>query len=223
MLQKLSEDKISEILETGINEFAENGPDKANINVIARKAGVSVGVLYKYYKNKDAFFEACLQHALSALKNAIDEVLKGDDKILVRAEKLIRALQHSAKNHRSYNILYHEITAGSCRDYAPAFAREIEGISSRVYRAFITQAQAEGDIRRDMNPRLLAFFFDNLLMMLQFSYCCDYYRERFKIYCGENVFDEDETVVTELLKFFESAFTTEHSQILHKDDGGTRQ
>ena len=40
--------------------------------------------------------------------------------------------------------------------------------------------------RRDMDPRLFAFFFDNLLMMLQFSYCCDYYRARLALYCGED-------------------------------------
>ena len=54
-------------------------------------------------------------------------------------------------------------------------------------------------------------------MMLQFSYCCDYYRERFKIYCGEGILSEDERVVTELLKFFESAFTTESAQITHRN------
>ena len=216
MLKKLSDEKINDILETGIAEFAENGPDKANINVIAKKSGVSVGVIYKYYQNKDTFFEACLRHCLAALERVISEVLKGDDKILVRAEKLIRALQRSAKEQSSYNILYHEITAGSCREYAPVFAKEIEGISAKAYTAFIAQAQADGDVRRDMEPRLFAFFFDNLLMMLQFSYCCDYYKERFKIYCGEDVLSQDDMVVSELLKFFESAFTTERFQIAHR-------
>lgn len=216
MLKKLSEEKINDILETGIAEFSEHGPDKANINVIAQKSGVSVGVIYKYYQNKDAFFEACLRHGLEALERVINEVLKGDDKILVRAEKLIRALQRSAKEQSSYNILYHEITTGSCRKYAKVFAREIEEISAKTYTAFLTQAQTDGDVRRDMDPRLFAFFFDSMLMMLQFSYCCDYYKERFRIYCGEDVLSQDDRVVSELLKFFESAFTTERFQISHK-------
>lgn len=216
MLKKLSKEKISEILETGIAEFAENGPDKANINVIAQKSGVSVGVIYKYYKNKDDLFEACLRHGLAALVEAINDALQGDDKILVRAEKLVRAVQRSAKKQGSYNVLYHEITAGSCRKYAPFLAKEIEGISAKVYSEFIAKAQADGDIRQDMDPRMFAFFFDNLLMMLQFSYCCDYYRERFKIYCGNDVLFDDEKVVSELLKFIESAFTLEQSQIVHR-------
>ena len=216
MLKKLTDEKINEILETGIVEFAQNGPDKANINVIAQKSGVSIGVIYKYYANKDAFFEACLRHALKALEAAIAEAITGDCKILVRAEKLIRAVQRSAKEQGSYNVLYHEITSGSCRKYAPVFAKEIEEISATTYTAFLIQAQDAGDVRRDMDPRLFAFFFDNVLMMLQFSYCCDYYRERFKIYCGEAALTDDERVVSELLKFFESAFSIEHAQITHK-------
>ena len=47
MLKKLTDDKLEEILEVGIMEFADKGPDGANINVIAKKAGISVGVLYK--------------------------------------------------------------------------------------------------------------------------------------------------------------------------------
>ena len=216
MLKKLSAEKIDEILEIGSGEFAQNGLDQANISEIARKSGVSVGVLYKYYRNKDGLFEACLTRCISALEAVIQSVLKGEDKILVRAEKLIRALQRSAKEQPAYSVLYHEITAGSCRKYAPVLARKIEGISARSYSAFLSQAQAEGDVRADMNPRLFAFFFDSMLMMLQFSYCCEYYKERFQIYCGEDVLSRDDRVATELLKFFESAFTTERSQIVHR-------
>lgn len=217
MFKKLTEREMDAILEAGIDEFALNGPDKANMHAIAAKAGVSVGVLYKYFTNKDDFFEACLRHCLAALDAVIREVLKGEDKILVRAKKLIRALQKNAKEQSNYNVLYHEITSGSCRKYAPVLAKEIESISSQAYSAFLCNAQAQGDIRSDADPRLFAFFFDNLLMMLQFSYSCDYYRERFKIYCGEDVFDDDEKVVSELLKFFESAFTVEQTQIAHKN------
>lgn len=217
MFKKLTDHEINEILEAGIAEFAQNGPDKASMHAIAAKSGVSVGVLYKYYKNKDDFFLACLRHCLAALEGVIREVLEGDDKILVRAEKLIRALQKSAKEQRDYNVLYHEITSGSCRKYASAFAREIESISSAAYTSFLMRAQADGDIRADADPRFFAFFFDNLLMMLQFSYSCDYYRERFRIYCGDAL--DDEKVVSELLKFFESAFTMERSQITHRERG----
>ncbi len=216
MLKKLSEEKIADLLETGIEEFSKYGPDKANINVIAKKAGVSVGVLYKYYKNKDDFFQACFKRSLEALSSVLEEVIHCEGKILQRAEKLIRAVQNSAKTQKVYNILYHKITAESCKQYTLAYAREIESLSSNIYSQFIKNAQEKGDIRSDMDAKMLAFFFDNLLLMLQFSYCCDYYKERFEIYCGKDIFSDDEKVVAQMLKFLESAFTTEKESIPHR-------
>ena len=216
MLKKLTDEKINEILETGIAAFARLGPDQANINVIARESGVSIGVIYKYWENKDAFFLACLRHALTVLEKALNEAMRGDCSLFVRAERLIRAVQRSAKEQRNYNVLYHEITAGSCQKYAATFAREIEEISCRAYAAFIAQARASGEIRGDMDARMFAFFFDNLLMMLQFSYCCDYYRERFKIFCGDDILTDDERVVTELLKFYQSAFSVAQASAASK-------
>lgn len=216
MLKKLSDEKLAQLLETGIAEFSQHGPDKANINVIAKKSGLSVGVLYKYYKNKDDFFQACFRRSLEALNSVLEEVVNSEGKILERAEKLIRAVQNSAKTQTAYNILYHKITAGSCRQHTLTYAVEIESLSSSVYSSFIKNAQQRGEVRTDMDAKMLAFFFDNLLTMLQFSYCCDYYKERIKIYCGEDILSDDEKVTAQLLKFLESAFTTERTSIVHR-------
>lgn len=216
MLKKLTEEQKSVILETGIAEFAEKGLNQANINVIAKKAGISVGVLYKYYKDKDAFFLACLRRSLDFLEAIIADFMNGEEKMLARVAKMIRALQYYSRLHPNYVNMYNEITSGSSKKYAPMLARQIEGVSAKVYTEFITKAKENGDIRSDINPKMFAFFFDNLLMMMHFSYCSEYYRERFKIYCGEDVFDNDALIESELLKFIESAFTFDQSAIVHK-------
>ena len=109
--------------------------------------------------------------------------------------------------------LYNEITKMSDEKNVRYYADKIEGISYEAYAGFLKRAKEEGDIREDMDERMFAFFFDSLLMTLQFSYTCDYYRERFKVYCGDDIFDDDEKVVRELLKFLESAFTFSHADV----------
>lgn len=215
MKKKLTEEKMIEILETGIEEFAGNGLDRANINVIARKAGISVGVLYKYYEDKEDFFLACLRRSLDVLESVLYEVTETEEKILVRAEKMIRAVQYYSRKYSNYINMYHEITSGSSKKFAPQLAAEIESLTSRKYTSIIAKAMENQEIRNDMDPWLFAFFFDNLLTMLQFSYSCDYHIERFKVFCGEDILDDDEKVVSELLKFLESAFTFSQSDI-HK-------
>jgi len=216
MLKKLTEEKLEEVLEAGIAEFAEKGPEGASVSVIAKNAGISVGVLYKYYENKEQFFHACLRKSLGVLESVLHEVTQGEDKLLVRAEKIIRAVQGYSKKYSNYIKMYNVITSGNSKKYASMYAGEIESLTAKVYTEFIERAIKDGDIRDDINPRLFAFFFDNLLTMLQFSYCCDYYTERAKVYCKED-FEDDEMVVSELLKFIESAFTFRQSEIVHRN------
>ena len=101
--------------------------------------------------------------------------------------------------------MYHEITGNSAHQLSRALSREIEEISSQVYTDLIRKAQAEGRCRSDADPRLFAFFLDNLFMMLQFSYSCDYYRERLKLYVGEDVFEDDDRIAAQLRKFLAGA------------------
>lgn len=214
MLKKLSEEKLVELLECGISEFAEKGIS-ASMNTIAKRAGMSVGVIYKYYADKEAFFLACVRHSLNALENALGDIASKTDKPINYARTIIKTLQYFSAEHGDYTRMYHRITDAS--EYAPELAKEIEGFTSRLYTQFITAAQASGDIRRDIDPGLFAFFFDNLLMMLQYSYCCPYYKERFKMYGGEDILDKDDYVTEQLLKFMESAFTLEQADIQHRN------
>jgi len=205
MLKKLTDEQLDQILETGISEFSKLGMEKANINVIAKKAGISVGVLYKYYSDKETFFFACLEKSLKVLEEVIEEFLDPNEKILDKAKRVIEAVSFYAKKYPSYMIMYHEITSGSFREYAPVLADKIERISANAYSKYIQSAIDSFDIRTDIDARSFAFFFDNLLMMMQFSYSCDYYKERMKIYVGEDT--PDDFIKEQLLKFLESAFT----------------
>lgn len=207
--ERASDERKEKILEAGIEEFASKGYENANINVIAKNAGISIGLMYKYF-NKENLFITCLERGMEILDETIDEIFNSDDKLLVKAEKLIRATCKHSKKNAKYIKLYNEITSERDSTRAKELADAIESTTSRKYVKAITDALANGDVRQDMDPRMYAFFLDNLLTSLQFSYTCDYYRNRFEIYTGVNVDEMDEDqIVTQLLKFFESAFTFE--------------
>ena len=55
MLKKLTQSQQDTILERAVEEFGRNGLERAAISEIARRSDVSVGVIYKYYKNKDRY------------------------------------------------------------------------------------------------------------------------------------------------------------------------
>lgn len=209
--ERATDERKEKILEAGIEEFAAKGYENANINVIAKKAEISIGLMYKYFSTKEDLFITCLHRGMEILDKAINDIMQSDDKLLVKAEKLIRATCTHSRKNANYIKMYNEITAekGS-EERIKILVNEIESKTSSTYITAIAQALAKGDLRSDLNPRMFAFFLDNLLTSLQFSYTCDYYRERFRIYTGVDVNEiDDEEVVTQLLKFVESAFTFE--------------
>lgn len=205
MYKKLSDEKINKLIEAGIKEFAEKGYDKANLSTIARHAELSVGVIYKYYQDKEALFLACVRFSLQALTDALKEVAFKSDDFEESLKSVIHTLIVHAKEHKDINRMYHEITAGGARQFSKMLAEEVEGITALVYTDLIRKAQEENRCRKDANPEIFAFFLDDLFMMLQFSYCCDYYRERLKLYCGDDIFNDDEKMEQELIKFLSGA------------------
>lgn len=206
MYKKLSEEKLDSLINAGIDEFAAYGFEGASIGRIAKKAGVSVGVVYKYYADKDALFIECVRHSLGTLNKVLEDVSASETDLQGTVRSIIKTLISHAKEYGNINRMYNEITSIGASKHVEFLADEIEGISSKVYGELFAKAQQEGKIRSDANPRMMAFFFDNLLMTLQFSYSCDYYRERMKLFCGEEAYDNDEFVTDELVKFMLGAF-----------------
>lgn len=204
---RISAERRQHILETGVNEFANKGFEGANINIIAQKVGISVGLMYKYFSTKEDLFLTCVSHGIQMLESVLKNIMESDEKLLKKAEKLIRAIQAYSRQNANYIRLYNEITGEKSSAHTKLIASEMEGVSAGIYSTLIAQAQKEGDIRSDCDPKMFAFFLDNLLTLLQFSYTCEYYRERFKIFAGVDILDDDEKVVKQLLKFIESAFT----------------
>ena len=205
---RISEKRQNEILEIAIEEFSSKGYNNANINIIAKNAGISIGLMYKYFATKEDLFLTCISRGMVILQETLETILKSPNKLLKKAELVIRATCELSREYKNYIKLYNEITAEKDGERAVAFAKEIESQTSRFYITAIAQALASGDVRQDLNPRLFAFFLDNLLLMLQFSFTCEYYKERLSLYTGVDIEDlDDDEIVTQLLKFIESAFT----------------
>ena len=185
-----------------MEEFALHGPAGANMRAIAERSGISVGALYKYYGDKDGFFRACLDRSLEALDQTLAEVTAEPAGFKEYAGRIIRALLRFSRDHAGYVRLYCALAASGGEE-AAGLAGEIEGVTARLYARTIAAGQAAGDLRRDMDPGLLAFFFDSLLMMVQFAGCCGTPEDR------------EARLEAELLKFLESAFTFEEAEIVH--------
>ncbi|HBG17410.1 MAG TPA: AcrR family transcriptional regulator [Firmicutes bacterium] len=202
---KLPPDKQEKILQTAIVEFAEHGFDGANINKIAEKAGVSVGSMYKYFNNKHDLYLMAVSFSVDKLKTVLNEIISSKMGFLSTVEKIIRAIQFYSRENIYLTKLYNEMTTENNSEFVWKIVSKMEGVTAKLYAAFIEEAQKNEQARKDMDPRYFAFFLDNLFILLQFSYTCEYYKERLKMFIDDDVFEHDEQLVEQLMKFIKGA------------------
>ena len=83
------EESRAAILRAAVAEFAEHGIAGARTDAIARAAHVNKALLYYYFKDKDALYEAVLDHVFSGLRERVMPVLESE---LPPREKVLQYL-----------------------------------------------------------------------------------------------------------------------------------
>lgn len=203
--ERISEEKRNRILSIAISEFANRGFTSANTNTIAQKAGISVGSLYKYFETKEDFFLTVVDYGITQLEKTLETVLSMDLDFFGKVEKIVRIIQSHSRMNQDIIRLYNEMTTESNYELITRLSGELESLSAKCYIEMISSAKKEGTIASDVDSNLSAFLLDNLFMTLQFSYATVYYKERMKIYLGDDVFEDDEAVVNSVMKFIRRA------------------
>jgi AcrR family transcriptional regulator len=203
---KIPEAKRKRILDAATDEFATYGFENTSIQQIAKRAEISVGSVYKYFENKDELFAMVVKENLLLLEELLLHHSSSNEDIMVKAESVLKELLKFAKKHPQLIKLYCAITTGNNTEFSRLLAQRVESISAKVYSEVIENAQSTGDVRKDIDPKFFAFLLDNVFMMLQFSISCDYYKERFKVYVGEDIEKKDDLIISQTLKFIKAAF-----------------
>ncbi|MFY9675702.1 MAG: TetR/AcrR family transcriptional regulator [Terriglobales bacterium] len=97
------------ILRAAVAEFADHGIAGARTDAIARSAKVNKALLYYYFKDKDALYEAVLNHVFTGLRDRLMPVLESD---LGPKEKLLeytgRYFDYIAANPRFPRVVQAE-------------------------------------------------------------------------------------------------------------------
>jgi AcrR family transcriptional regulator len=85
--QRRKEDRPQEITEAAFAAFSEKGFTATKVEEVARRAGVSKGLLYLYFKTKEELFKAVIR---SVVTPRVDELTRTLDSSDLGAEAFIR-------------------------------------------------------------------------------------------------------------------------------------
>lgn len=85
--QRRKEDRPAEITAAAMNAFAENGFAATKVEDVAKRAGVSKGLLYLYFKTKEDLFKAVIRSFISPKIDALTQTVEESD---LSAEEFLR-------------------------------------------------------------------------------------------------------------------------------------
>lgn len=90
----IENEKVQLIINSGFEEFAKLGYDKASTNEIVKNAGISRGLLYHYFRNKKELHEFLIEFSAKMLITDFIENFTWEPDIFDRAQYFCLEVQH---------------------------------------------------------------------------------------------------------------------------------
>ena len=202
---KTTEERRQKVIEVATVEFAANGYNATNINEIARKSTISIGAMYSYFASKEDLFLAVVNKAYTVLESALKDVAEQSRDVFEMVDGMLRASREYAMRYPELNQIYLDLTTQSLSKLASRLSTQIEPITVYLYRDMIKKAKKEGKIGKDVDEDAAAFCIDNQVVMYQFSFSADYYKERMKIFLGREKLDDIEQTEKKIASMIKQA------------------
>jgi len=91
------ETRRAQLVELGLAEFGTRTYEEVSIDDIARRAGMSKGLLYHYFPTKRAYYAACVRQAASDLLTRMDEATRASPSLLAGLDAYLAYVKNHAR------------------------------------------------------------------------------------------------------------------------------
>jgi AcrR family transcriptional regulator len=152
---RLVEERRGQVVRAAVKLFSEQGYYTTTIQQIAREAGVSTGLVYQYFRDKDDVLLLALMLVLDSYEQEIPRRLEGVEHPVDRLCEAIRTYCTIVDRWRDATVLTYRSTK-SLRAERRALIMEGETRTNRMLEACI-RACIEAGHMRPLNEQLLAY------------------------------------------------------------------
>jgi AcrR family transcriptional regulator len=156
---KLVEQRRGQILRAAVKLFSEKGYYVTTVQQIARKAGVSTGLIYQYFGDKDDILFLALRLVLETYENEIPLRLEGVEHPVERLCMALWAYCTIVDRLREATVLAYRSTK-SLRADRRGLIKENETKTNRLLEACVRACIADGYMR-PVNEYLLVYQYVN--------------------------------------------------------------
>lgn len=184
--KKLPAKKQKAILDAAAMVFAKKGYYQANIADICKKARISNGALYKYFKNKkDLYIQVFSSHSDRQVEvfNLVYKIMEtSDQSFFDLIDELLDETPGYIEGEKDYIKIYHDLGSPSMDAFTSELSQKIEESAYRFWFNLAERGKERGEIRKDIDSDVIAYMIDNHFMLLHFSSISEHYAKRFKIF-----------------------------------------
>ncbi len=147
------------IIEAALKVFSRNGYADTRMADIAAEAGMSYGLVYHYYQNKEKLFEAIVEDWWAGFYRELESLKVGD----ATTEEKLRGIIHYLlsvyeKKPDQISIFVIEISRGFV-DHADSRGKGKFGRLFDLCREIMEEGQKNGFLRNDIAARYLTYVF----------------------------------------------------------------
>jgi AcrR family transcriptional regulator len=141
------------VLTAAVRLFNERGYDATSMFDIAEALGITKSSVYHHISGKEQLLQMAMDRALDGLFEAAEDVRQQDVPAVERLERLIeRSVLVLAGRFEFVTVLLRVRGNTAVEQHALARRREFDAIVTEL----VKQAQAEGDVRPDVEPATAA-------------------------------------------------------------------
>ena len=180
--KKLPEKKQTQILNAAARVFARKGYDRANVSDICRKARISNGALYKYFRNKEEVYLATLHRMVGLFSETQAKYLPVNKSIYEVIHDMLKEVESFAQSHSDYIVIYLDLGSPSMKRFSDAVSERIERPSRDFWVKLVEEGKRRGEVDTKLNSEIAAYAVDNHSMLFMFSCVSPHYGRRFDSY-----------------------------------------
>jgi TetR/AcrR family transcriptional regulator len=181
---KLSLEKKERVLSAATDLFAERGFHRTEMDAIARRAEISKGSLYNYFKSKDELFLHICNTGIQGFRENVWREIPAHLDIYRQVDELFRRQVPLILAHPQNFQIYLNLASSGMRRFADRYTRKGEEFGAQRLKALLQEGITGGIVRSDLDVSHTAFLIHSLSLIFMASLVAPHFQIRFREYLG---------------------------------------
>jgi AcrR family transcriptional regulator len=162
-------ERRASIVAAAMKVFAEVGYQRGTMSEVARRVGVSEPVIFQNFGSKAAVFAAVIEEATGRMTAAMLERAAANGTVGAWLTEFLAPEQLSQAHARSaHHVLFADAMTHTTEPLVKEAVRRAHRTVARTLAELLARGQADGSVRRDLDPRTGSWWLLSLLASQDF-------------------------------------------------------